>query len=171
MKIIYEPGNVELSDANKKLIKEKLLASLGGLLESTDIVQIRVKKSNKKGSSFFVKIAVKAQDINYAMLNSENENFETAVILAAKKIERYVIKERQRQRYGDEDLYIVIPERHEQESYPDEEIWQLPIMTKDEAKIQMEAYERNFFLYKGENGLTQLIYRKKNGKLRFASVY
>lgn len=170
MKIITKGKNIEITEALKNYIEEKLsrIGKHFGHISKME-VELFVEKNPSIADNQIAEVTIITSGPVIRAKEASVDMYAT-IDKISKKIERQVMKYKEK----------AISRTHRQKlkplissiSYPEEKLYyietksiEIKPMTVDEAITQMELLDYEFYLFRNaENELLNLVYRKKNGQ-------
>ena len=172
MKVTYTGKNIDITRGMKSAVEEKL-SHLGNYFdcEKEAKVVMSTQKNNKKIEvTIFVKdLIVRAEEVNKDMY--------VAIDLIVDKLERKLRKQKtalkkkhnESIRYYDAELYDDYIEECSGEIVKRKFISSKP-MADDEAVLQMELLNHDFYIYKNFDGVPSIVYKRKHGNYGIIEV-
>lgn len=169
MKIIITGKNVDLTDAIKERINNKL-AKLDKFFTNETTATVTLKKENGKDVAE-INIPVKG---NLLRVSEKQDNLFAAIDTAADKLERQIRKYRTKIR--DNKIHTIMKNNAEgnfSEEKVDEEPTDIKIVKKkqlllkpmdeEEACMQLDMIGHSFFIYENTNGKICVAYKRGDG--------
>ncbi len=169
LKISIHGDHVKITESIKEYVDEKLnkLAKYFGDAEDVDvIVKVRVR-----GNEQIIEVTVPTKLFTIRAEES-NEDLYAAIDLVQKKLEGQIKKNKSKlsERYKDKKGFVLVPEAVDEK----EDVESLIVrrkevefkpMDEEEAILQMELTEHDFFVFKNaKEKCTSVVYKRKDGK-------
>ena len=165
MEILIRGNKIEITDAMKDYVKEKLSKldkySLDGNVKANVLVKVRNYTQKVEVTIPLKTLILRAEE--------ESEDFYSAVDLVINKLERQIRKNKtklkKKEKSGVKEFNIddIIDLSEEKEVVKRKKIDIKP-MSLDEAILQMELLGHNFYMYKdSETNSSALVYKRHDG--------
>lgn len=170
MKIELIERNYDIGVRLKRIISEKL-EKLDRYFEEDAIARVVCSLQNK---TYKMELTVIAKKLIYrAEVVGENmyENIDNVL----PKIERQIIKQSEKRKshfknsafdFADYLYLETAPEKEEKKEIYKKKTFELDPMTVEEAELNLEAVEHDFYVFlNAETGKVNILYKRKDGKL------
>lgn len=169
MKISIHGDHVKITESIKEYVEEKL-NKLAKYFDDTEDIDVIVKV-RVRGNEQIIEVTVPTKLFTIRAEES-NEDLYAAIDLVQKKLEGQIKKNKSKlsERYKDKKGFILVPEDKEDV----EDIESLIVrrkevefkpMDEEEAILQMELTEHDFFVFKNaKEKCTSVVYKRKDGK-------
>lgn len=164
MKIQYKARNVELSDALKGYVDRKL-EKLSRIINNEDAAEIEAK-FEKEHERTTVEMTFKLRSIIVRSKETTKDfyaSIDNAVDTIEKRLKRFKEKSRTLKRERAEEIQ---PEAETEEPQRVVKVKRFPLtpIDVDEAIMQMEMLDHEFFVFRNSDGeKVNVIYKRKNG--------
>ena len=168
MKLILAGTNMDLTEDLKEMTQRKM-DKLDKYFDDTITGDVTFSRQGERE-----KIEVTIQLPGHILRVEEEsydiyESLDDAVEVLEKQIRKYTGKLRDRYRHGDTIRFDSIPSPDEDDESDEINIvrtkrFDLTPMTAEEAVLQMELLNHDFFIFMdGDTGTTQVVYKRRNG--------
>ena len=178
MKIKLTGKNFIYTESNEITVRKRLARSLGHFTEASDEMTLKVTNTQSgvgaKSEGKYEMIAT-LTSLSYGtrIYKIKNSHFFNGISELAEKIERDLKKEKEKKvRYRKKDGRSSRKpvEKEVAKEVVADEVWQLQSISEEEARIQMTAHERNFYVFLSEDGTPSVYYRKLNGDIKLVNL-
>lgn len=169
LKISIHGDHVKITESIKEYIEEKLTKLSKYFDDSTEIdviVKVRVR-----GQEQIIEVTVPTKLFTIRAEDS-NEDLYAAIDLVQKKLEGQIKKNKSKlaNKYRDKKGFVLVNEENEEDTDAEDLIVrrkevEFKPMDEDEAILQMELTEHDFYVFKNaKEKCTSVVYKRKDGK-------
>ncbi len=164
MKILHKARNVEVSNAMKEYIEKKLSKLERIVKDDNSEVEVRISKSHER---YTVEVTLKMRAIIVRAEETTKDFYasvDNAVNNLERRLKRYKDRFRTLKREKSENIQNQEPEEKSGESIVKIKKFELRPMNLDEAIMQIEMLDHEFFVFRNTDGdQINVLYRRKDG--------
>lgn len=168
MKISIHGDHVKITEAIKEYVEEKL-GKLGKYFDDSMDIDVIVKV-RLRGNEDIIEVTVPTK-LFTLRAEASHEDLYAAIDLVQKKLETQIKKNKTKiaNRYRDKKGFVMIAEAEEVQEEESQIIRRKEVefkpMDEEEAILQMELSEHDFFVFKNsKEKCTSVVYKRKDGK-------
>ncbi len=168
MKISIHGDHVKITEAIKEYVEEKL-GKLGKYFDDSMDIDVIVKV-RLRGNEDIIEVTVPTK-LFTLRAEASHDDLYAAIDLVQKKLETQIKKKKAKisNRYRDKKGFVMLAEAEEAQEEESQIIRRKEVefkpMDEEEAILQMELSEHDFFVFKNsKEKCTSVVYKRKDGK-------